>query len=58
MDQLDQGRGLCKETKKSEWTFENKDSLSTVINKDRSIALMGAGAEYLGISKSGSKETS
>eukprot|EP00435_Cladocopium_sp_Y103_P000040 s2725_g1.t1 len=62
LEQLDQDRGLFKELEKFEWTFENKDSLmvvvgSTMIKKDSSIALMRAGAEYLGISKSGSKET-
>ena len=60
LEQLDQGRGLFKELEKFEWTFENKDTLmvgSTMIKKDSSIALMRAGAEYLGISKSGSKET-
>ena len=52
------GGALVENGLKCDWVFENKDSLvvyGEVITGRSSVALMRADAEYLGVSKGGSK---
>ena len=58
--QMDAGRGLFGDVEKFQWTFENRDALnvgSTMVGKNSSMALLRAAADFLGISKGGSKFT-
>jgi hypothetical protein len=58
--QMDAGRGLFGDVEKLEWTIETRDALtvgSTIIGRSSAMGLLRAAADYLGISKGGSKAT-
>lgn len=58
--QMDAGRGLFGDVEKFEWTIETRDALtvgSTIIGRSSAMGLLRAAADYLGISKGGSKAT-
>ena len=60
LEQMDAGRGLFGEPEKFERTFENRDAPtvgSTMVAKDSSIGVLRAAADFLGISKGGSKSS-